>query len=129
MDKALYQKGLETFYKLHGGHEGEAILNELKEISSDYVDMFIEWSFGAMNNRPHLDLKTRMFLVIGSCVTLGTAVPQLHAHIEAALTLGATQEEIIEVILQMAFYAGFPATTNSLQVAHRVFKAWKKPKA
>jgi len=127
MDKELYQKGLATFRKIHGGHDvAEAILDSLKEVCPDYVDMVLEWSFGGVMNRPHLDLKTRLFLMIASCITLGTATPQLRAHIESALTIGATEEEIIEVILQMSFFAGFPASTNALCMAKEVFSSWRK---
>jgi len=48
-------------------------------------------------------------------------VPQLKAHIEAALNVGATRTEIIEIIIQMAFYAGFAAATNAMYAAKEVF--------
>jgi 4-carboxymuconolactone decarboxylase len=74
--------------------------------------------------RQGLDLLTREFLLIASCVTLGHAIPQLNAHIEAALKLGASREQIVEVILQMLFYAGGAATSNALQSAQTVFDGW-----
>ena len=73
--------------------------------------------------RPGLDLLTREYVVIASCVTLGHATPQLRAHIDAALKLGATREQIIEVILQTIFYAGGAAVANALVTASEVFKA------
>jgi 4-carboxymuconolactone decarboxylase len=121
MNTELYTKGLTTLNQIHGGHVGEAIINDMKEICPDYATMTIEWAFGVMMNRPQLDLKTRELVIIASCVTLGHTMPQLRAHIEAALTVGATKDEIIEVILQMAFYAGFAATTNAMYVAKEVF--------
>jgi 4-carboxymuconolactone decarboxylase len=59
--------------------------------------------------------------VIASCVTLGYATPQLEAHIEGALELGATPAQIVEVILQMLFYAGGAATSNALRLAGEIF--------
>ena len=72
--------------------------------------------------RPGLDLLTREYLLIASCTTLGYAVPQLKTHIDAALKLGGTKQQIVEVILQMLFYAGGAATSNALSVAKEVFE-------
>ena len=52
---------------------------------------------------------------------MGNAAPQLKVHIAAALHVGLTQEEMIEVMMQMAVYAGFPATLNGLFAAKEVF--------
>jgi len=54
--------------------------------------------------------------------TVATRVPQLRAHIEAALTIGATREQIVETILQMTFYAGGAATSNAMRTAAEVFR-------
>lgn len=120
MNTEIYNTGLALLKKLHGGHAGEALVNSLQDICPDFASMTIEWAFGNIFNRPGLDIKTRELAIIASCVTLGTAVPQLLAHIEAALNVGATRQEIIEVILQTGLYAGFPAVTNSLLAAKSI---------
>ena len=51
---------------------------------------------GWRDGRPGLDLRTRELLLIASCTTLGFATPQLRAHIEAALNIGATREQIVD---------------------------------
>jgi 4-carboxymuconolactone decarboxylase len=56
---------------------------------------------------------------------MGTASPQLKVHIEGALNVGCKPTEIVEVILQMAVYAGFPASINGLNTAREVFKSRK----
>ena len=121
MNTELYNKGLDTLKRLHGGHAGERIVDDMKDICPDYAKMTIEWSFGVVMNRPQLDIRTRELVIIASCATLGHVAPQLRAHIEAALIVGVTRDEIIEVILQMAFYAGFAATTNAMYIAKEVF--------
>ena len=120
-ESAMYKTGLELLTKLHGGHAGEQLVKEVKEICPDFADMTIGWAMGGIMGRPGLDLLTREFLVIASCVTLGHAMPQLKAHIEAAVSLGATKEQVVEVILQMLFYAGGVNTSNALRVAKEVF--------
>ena len=121
MKNELYKNGLELLNKLHGGHAGETIINDMKTICPDYVDMVIEWGYGTVMSRPQLDIKTRELAIIASCVTLGHVMPQLRAHIEAALVVGASKEEIIEVILQTGLYAGFAAVTNAMYIAKDVF--------
>jgi 4-carboxymuconolactone decarboxylase len=110
----LRARGLELLERLHGGHAGEAMVADMRDICPAFSDMTIEWALGGVMARPGLDLLTRHFVVIASCVTLGNAVPQLRAHVEAALGIGATKQQIVESILQLTFYAGGPAVRNSL---------------
>lgn len=116
-----YQKGLALLTKLHGGHAGEQLVNNLKDVCPDFVDMTIEWATQGIMARPGLDLLTREYLLIASCTTLGYATPQLRAHIDASLKLGSTKGQVVEVILQMVFYAGGAATSNALAIAKEVF--------
>ena len=59
--------------------------------------------------------------MVAALTALGNASPQLKVHIAAALHVGCTREEIVEVIMQMAVYAGFPAALNGLFAAREVF--------
>jgi len=108
------ERGLELLEWLHGGHAGEAMVAEMRDICPAFADMTIDWALGGVMARPGLDLLTRQFVLIASCVTLGHAEPQLRAHVEAALNIGATKKQIVEVVLQLTFYAGGPAVRNSL---------------
>ena len=117
-----YQKGLVLLNQLHGGMAGEALVNNLKDICPDFVDMTIEWATQGIMARPGLDLLVREYLLIASCVTIGHVVPQLKAHIDAAVKLGGSKETIVEVILQMMFYAGGAAVSNALSHAKQVFQ-------
>ena len=121
MKNKRYQLGIETLAKIHGGHIGEQMVNELKDICPEFTKMTIEWSFGEVASRTQIDLKTRELVIIASCVTLGHAEPQLRAHIEGALQVGCRREEIIEVILQMGIYAGMALASNAFRTAKSVF--------
>ena len=57
----------------------------------------------------------------GILAGLGHPVDQLKGHINGALSVGITPREIVEALMQVAIYAGFPAATNALRVAKRVF--------
>ena len=117
----LRQRGLELLEQLHGGHTGEAMTAEMKDVCPAFADMTIEWAFGGVMSRPGLDLVTRQLVLIASCVTLGYAMPQLRAHTEAALKIGATKDQIVETILQLTFYAGGPAVRNALVAINDLF--------
>ena len=117
-----YEKGLALLNQLHGGEAGGQMVEAMKDICPDFATMTIEWAMAGIMGRPGLDLLTREYLLIASCVTLGHAVPQLRAHIASAMKLGATKEQIVEVILQMTFYAGGAAVANALNIAGEIFK-------
>lgn len=118
-----YHKGLALLNRLHGGEAGEQMVEAMKDVCPDFSTMTIEWAMAGIMARPGIDLLTREYVVIGSCVTLGHATPQLRAHIASALKLGATKEQVVEVILQTLFYAGGAAVANALSTANDVFKA------
>jgi 4-carboxymuconolactone decarboxylase len=110
----LRRQGTALLERLHGGHAGQAIVDEMRDICPAFADMTIEWALGGIMARPGLDLVTRQLVLVASCVTLGHAEPQLRAHAQAAIAAGATREQIVETILQLTFYAGGPAVRNSL---------------
>ena len=116
-----YARGLALLNQLHGGEAGEQMVEAMKDICPDFSTMTIEWAMAGVMGRPGLDLLTREYVTIASCVTLGHATPQLRAHIAAALKLGASKKEIVEVILTNLFYAGGAAVANALGVAKEVF--------
>jgi 4-carboxymuconolactone decarboxylase len=118
-----YHTGLTLLEKLHGGGAGQQMVEAMKDISPDFAIMTIEWAMAGVMARPGLDLLTRELLIISSCVTLGHAMPQLRAHIDAALGLGATKQQVVESILTVLFYAGGAAVANALVVAGEAFKA------
>src|SRR5215813_7220981 len=118
-----YNKGLALLNQLHGGQAGEQMVEAMKGICPDFATMTIEWAMAGIMARPGLELLTREYVVIASCVTLGHAVPQLRAHIASALKLGASRQQVVEVILQTLFYAGGAAVANALKSANEVFKS------
>jgi len=122
-DPLLHRRGIELLEQLHGGHAGVAMVAEMRDICPDFADMTIEWAIGSIMSRPGLDLATRELVLIASCVTMGHAMPQLRAHAEAALQVGASKEQIVETVLQLVFYAGGPAVRNALVLLDEVFKA------
>jgi 4-carboxymuconolactone decarboxylase len=116
-----FQKGFKTLNSINGTN-GRRIMKLLKDISPDMARFVIEFPYGDIYSRPALNLKTRELLTIASLTTQGFALKELNAHIHNALNAGCTKEEIVEAIMQMCVYAGFPAALNGLFVAKEVFE-------
>ena len=121
MNDDRYARGWE---KLKGidGEAGERVIESLKDISPDLGRYTIEFPFGDIYSRPGLDLKSREIATVAALTAMGNALPQLKVHINGALNVGCTRQEITEVIIQMAVYAGFPAALNGMFAAREVFR-------
>lgn len=94
----------------------------LADIAPDLDGFITEFAFGDVISRPGLPLKTRELVTVAALTALGNARPQLVNHIEGALNVGNTPREVVEVILQMVVYAGFPPAINGLDAAKEVFE-------
>ena len=100
----------------------------LKKISPALADAIVEFAFGDIHSRPGLDLKTRELVIISALAARDGLETELAGHIRAALCAGCTKEEILEVMLQLAVYAGFPAAVNGTFVADRIFQETREEK-
>ena len=115
-----YERGLEKLREIDG-EIGERVVESLADIAPDFSRYLIEFPFGDIYSRPGLDLRSREIAVVAALTAMGNAAPQLKVHIQAALNVGVTRDEVVETIMQMAVYAGFPAALNGLMAAKEVF--------
>ena len=122
MNSERYITGQQMLQQVDG-KGGDAVVDSLKDIAPDFARYLLEFPFGDIYARPGLDLRSREIATVAALTAMGNAAPQLKVHIAAALHVGLTQDEIIEVIMQMAVYAGFPAALNGLFAAKEVFAA------
>ena len=104
------------------GEAGEKVIDSLADIAPDFARYLLEFPFGDIYSRPGLDIRAREIATIAALTALGNATPQLKVHIAAGLNVGISREEIVETIMQMAVYAGFPAALNGLFAAKEVFR-------
>jgi 4-carboxymuconolactone decarboxylase len=109
-----YERGLDKLREIDGA-AGERVIAALADIAPDFATYLVEFPFGDVYSRPGLDLKAR------ALTALGNAAPQLKVHIHGALNVGWSRAEVVEMIMQMAVYAGFPAALNGLSAAKEVF--------
>jgi 4-carboxymuconolactone decarboxylase len=121
MSTERYARGWEKLKEIDG-EAGERVIDSLKDIAPDFARYLIEFPFGDIYSRPGLDLKSREIATVAALTALGNAAPQLKVHIQAALNVGCSRREVVETIMQMAVYAGFPAALNGLFAAKEVFQ-------
>ncbi len=121
MNEDRYQKGMEML-KIMNPNSYKQLADTLDDIAPDLARFVAEFPYGDIYTRPGLDLKTRELVTVGAITALGTAPLQLKSHIKGALNVGCTREEIVEVLIQMAVYAGFPAALNGIYAAKEVFE-------
>jgi 4-carboxymuconolactone decarboxylase len=121
MNNGRYERGWEKLKEIDG-KAGELVVESLQSISPDLARFMIEFPFGDVYSRPGLDLKSREIAAVAALTTLGNSEPQLKVHLHGALNVGCTPQEIVEVIIQMVVYAGFPAALRAMSAAKAVFQ-------
>jgi 4-carboxymuconolactone decarboxylase len=151
--EVLYNEGLKMRYQVAGKDYVDASLKKgkgtigqaMQEVrASSPGHLVAHWSntskpdkapqyvteacWGSIWTRPGLELKTRSFLniVMLCCQNRGS---ELATHVKGAMTNGATEEEIREVILQAACYCGMPAGIEGFRVAAKAIEEWQAHKA
>ena len=120
-DSARYDRGLALFQKLHP-EAAAAMQANLGDTAPDLMRYIAEFPFGDLYAREGLDPKLRQMATLAALATAGH-IPQLKIHIGIALKLGFSQAEIVEGFMQLAPYAGFPATINAVISAKEVFES------
>jgi len=120
MESDRYKRGWEKLKEIDG-EAGERVIESLKDIAPDLARYTIEFPFGDVYSRGVLSLKEREIATVAELTALGNAQPQLKVHIHGALNVGCTQQDVVEIMIQMAVYAGFPAALNGIAAAKEVF--------
>jgi len=115
-----YKQGLENFRRITG-RAGKSLADSFQKTAPDLERYLMEFVFGDIYSRTALDIKSRQLAAISALAALGTCQPQLVVHINGALNVGCTEAEIVEVVLAVAIFAGFPAAINGMVVAKQVF--------
>lgn len=116
---------MEMLRKMLGQERAAEVRAAWAKLSPDFARLVTDFLAGQIWSRPRLDLKTRSLVTVAALTALGRT-SGLRLNVEMALNNGATKEEILETLLQMAPYAGFPACWEGLLVADEVFRK-KKP--
>ena len=120
MSESRYEKGLKVLRSIDGSSREQGVLKEVESFCPELAKLTVEFAIGDIYSREGLDKKTRELITISSLVT-SKQHNHLKDHLLAAKNLGVNAQEIKELILQLAVYAGFPAAINGMLVAKEVF--------
>lgn len=116
-----YQGGLDCLRRIEAT-DRPSIIDAMAEIAPDLARLAISFVYGEIYSRPHLTLKERQLITVAALAALGNARPQLKFHIAGALNVGCSAVEIIELMMHLVVYAGFPAGLNGVFAAKEVFQ-------
>jgi len=119
MSDDVYERGLEIRREVLGDAHVDRATEGATPFTADFQEFITKTAWGEIWSRPGLDRKTR------SCITLATLVAlgrehELPLHLRAALRNGLTTDEIKEVLLHTAVYAGVPVANSAFAIAQQV---------
>lgn len=114
-----YERGLALMRQIDGQTVTDNLLADYERLAPDFTKYLIEFVFGEIYAREG-DLKHREIVAISTLATMGGADRQLQTHVHGAFNVGLTEKEILEVILTLVPYIGFPKALNAMAVVKRV---------
>lgn len=100
------------------------LLNAYDEVAPDFARYLVDFAFGEIYAREG-DLKQREIVAISSLATMGGCDAQLETHVHGAFNVGLTQAEIVETVMTLIPYIGFPKALNAMAVVKRVVEKRK----
>lgn len=115
-----FETGL-ALLRMVEGTEQPSIMTALHDIAPDLARLVVEFGYGDVYARPGLSMRHRQLATIGALAALGHAQRQLKFHVAGALNVGCSPVEIVEAMMHIVVYAGFPAGLNGLFTAKEVF--------
>ena len=114
-----WERGWRTLTEA-SGTDSPAVVARVAEVAPQLARWIVEFGYGDAYARPGLDRDTRQLITIGTLAGMGGCEPQLEVHVAVALRAGATPEQIIETIMHVLPYIGFPRALNALEATRRV---------
>ncbi|MER5265432.1 carboxymuconolactone decarboxylase family protein [Actinosynnema sp. NPDC002837] len=115
-----YARGLAVLRQV-SGDRGAEVVESLSDIAPDLGRYVVEFAYGDVYARPGLDLRQRQLVTIGALAAQGDTAPQLRFHLDAALRVGLSPVEVVEALIHVVPFTGFPRALNAVQAAREVF--------
>jgi len=125
MTESKFDKGMEFRKKILGEEHVERSWKNATDFDRDFQELVTESAWGAAWSRPGLDLKTRHMIVISVLTALGRE-HELTLHINASHNSGISQDEMKELLIQIAPYAGIPASLTAFGIAKKYYSERKE---
>jgi 4-carboxymuconolactone decarboxylase len=119
-DRERYEAGMKLRRAVLGEAHVDRSLAKVNDFNGEFQDLITRYAWGEIWTRPGLPRHTRSLLTIGLMVALNRG-DEFKLHVRAAFNNGVTKDEIKEVLLQCAIYAGVPAANSAFHMAEEVF--------
>ncbi len=117
----LFNRGIAVRKEVLGAAQVDASLRNATPFTADFQTFLTEMAWGSVWSRPGLDRKTRSMLTIALLAALGRH-DELKLHIRATRNTGVSPEEVKEILLQTAVYAGIPAANSAFHEAELAYQ-------
>jgi len=117
----LLARGREVTSTLWGDLMKSAPTLPAAALAPDFFALVTQFVFGMFWSRPNLDLRSRSLCTVAQLAALGKT-DELKGHLVGALNLGITRDELVEVLMQTACYAGVPTAVSALNAAAEILK-------
>ncbi|HEY6775650.1 MAG TPA: 4-carboxymuconolactone decarboxylase [Thermoleophilaceae bacterium] len=121
MNDPLHEQGMAVRREVLGDEHVEWARAATTPFTADFQDFITRFAWGSVWAREGLDRRTRSCLTLALLAALGRE-GELEMHVRAALRIGVTPEQIGEVLLHTAVYAGVPAANSAFAIAQRVLE-------
>ncbi len=121
MNNEKFERGEDLMRKVDGDKVTDNLVAAYAEIAPDFSRYLIEFAFGEVYAREG-DLRQRELVAISSLATMGGCDAQLETHVHGAFNVGLTEGEIVEAVMTLIPYVGFPKALNAMAVVKRVIE-------
>ncbi|MHB8178697.1 MAG: carboxymuconolactone decarboxylase family protein [Vulcanimicrobiaceae bacterium] len=116
-----FRRGEELMRLIDGDAVTENLLAAYEDVAPDFARHLVEFAFGEIYARDG-DLRQRELVAIASLATMGGCDAQLQTHVHGALNVGLTPQEIVEAVMTLIPYIGFPKALNAMATVKRVLE-------
>lgn len=114
-----WKRGEELLRKVDGDNVADHLIERYAQIAPDFTKYLVEFAFGEIYAREG-DLKARELVAISSLATMGGCDAQLETHVHGAFNVGLSEAEVVEAVMTLIPYIGFPKALNAMSVVKRV---------
>lgn len=117
-----YETGLKRIQEVLGD-KAPAIIKSFEKISPDFANYIVEFGYGDLYTRSGLSDKSRELAAVASLMGQGNTGTAIKVHLQGMLNVGWSKQEILELIIFLTGYCGFPTTVDAIKIADEVFNS------
>lgn len=125
MPSEKYARGEKLLRKIDGDKVADNLITDYEKLAPDFARYLVEFAFGEIYAREG-DLKQRELVAIASLATMGGCDKQLATHVRGAFNVGLSEAEVVEAVMTLIPYIGFPRALNAIAVVKMAVDKRKK---